>query len=159
MGFQRFRACLIFTGSLALLITLPAQAQKEKVQKQPKGSPASELKKEIDSARKSGYPVSAKELQRPLPPPDQNAALLYLQWHDLRYKSNRITSQDDFTMSEAYSLNANEAQIAAARKVYQEKKEAFDLIHAAVARPQCVFVKDYSLGPAQIFPELADMRS
>jgi hypothetical protein len=120
--------------------------------------PSAELAKELEVARRAGLPTSAKELQAPLPPEYQNAAPLYLQWAGLR-DAKRVTAGDDEEVSKLIDFSVPDAQVAAGRRVVAEKPDVLKLIHDAVSRPKCVFVKDWSQGPAILYPELAYIRS
>lgn len=116
------------------------------------------LQEALAAAKSAGFLITPQELQIPLPPEDQNAAPLYLQLNDLYFKSKQITSEDDLLMEALANPRASQEQFAAARRLLDEKKEVFTRLHQAVSRPQCVFQKDYTLGPALLFPELKTMR-
>jgi hypothetical protein len=121
-------------------------------------APSDALTKELEEARKAGLPTSAKELQPPLPPDDQNAALLYLKWADMR-KSKAITGDDEAEVTKLSDITVPDLQVVAGRRILAEKQDALRMIHQAVSRPYCVFVKDWSQGLAILYPELAYVRS
>src|SRR5207248_2611378 len=50
-------------------------------------------------------------------------------------------------------------QAAKLRAAFQHRADVGRLIHAAAARPQCVFDRQWSQGAAIMFPEFATMRN
>jgi hypothetical protein len=123
----------------------------------PPGDAHRSVEQEIAACRKSGIPVSAGELQAPIPPESENAARLYLQWPDLRH-AKRIAATDETELLKLLDFRLPDSAVQAGFKVFDSRRDAFALIHRAASMPNCGFKKDWSLGPAVLFPELAEMR-
>jgi len=116
----------------------------------------SSLAREEASARQEGIPLNAGELQRPLPPPSQNAAPLYV-------RLTRLLHDKPLHLPKyAEGMNAfrtyTPEQIAAVRKILAARQDVMTLVHQAADRPQCVFVRDWSKGLDLTFPEYQPMR-
>ena len=99
------------------------------------------LARQRDLARKEGLAVSPAQLNRPLPPPDQNAAPLYLQAAAQR-RGRVILPAYAETLSARYAYTPK--QLARIQNIYDKNPDVFALLHQATARPQCVFVQDWT---------------
>lgn len=116
-----------------------------------------DLARERAQAQKEGLPLDSAQLQRPLPPADQNAAPLYQQIGQiLKDKPLNLPRYAD-PMTAAYSYTPE--QIAAVEKILASRQDVLTLVHQAADRPQCVFQRDWKEGPALLFPEYAPMRA
>ena len=102
-----------------------------------------DLARERVLAEKDGLLTRLEQLQRPLPPPDQNAAPLYGQLDRLR-KQNPLHVPMYAQPLRDYAYTPE--QIAVVQKEYDAHKDLFTLLHEAADKPQCVFVHDYSPG-------------
>ena len=115
-----------------------------------------DLARALAAIKKDGVPLDPVSLQRPLPPPDLNAAPLYtMLFRLLRDKPvNLPIYAQPLTGDHTYTP----AQIAAVQKVYDSRPDVWGLLHQATDRPQCVWTRDWSRGYAALFPEFQQMR-
>jgi hypothetical protein len=114
------------------------------------------LARERAAAQAAGIPLDAAQLQRPLPPADQNAAPLFQQLDALRSKKPLNLPHYAQPLSNRYIYTP--AQIATVQQIVDSRRDVFDLLHQAANKPQCVFVRNWSLGAALLFPEIASLR-
>ena len=114
------------------------------------------LAREEAAARQEGIPLSAGQLQRPLPPPSQNAAPLYVKLTKLLHDKPLHLPKYAEGM---YAFHAyTPQQVAAVRKALASRQDVMTLVHRAADRPQCVFVRDWGKGLDLTFPEYQPMR-
>ena len=114
-----------------------------------------DLARERTLAEKAGLATRPAQLVQPLPPPDQNAAPLYLQLDTLR--KQKPLHFPPYAQSLKGHVAYTPAQIAAVQKEYNARPDIFSLLHQAADKPLCVFVYD----PSKAFefpPENAKMR-
>lgn len=114
---------------------------------------------ELASAKAQGLPTSMADLQKPLPPSDQNAAFLYTQLR-LLLKAHPFTPQEEKAVTLAPGTMPSQTQWPQIAAVLHKRADVMRLVHQAAARPQCVFRRDWTKAdPADIlFPELATVR-
>ena len=118
---------------------------------------SSTLKEKLQEMKQAGLPTTPQELQAPLPPNAQNAAPLYRQLVALL--KTRPTVGDDKTATDGVGLPPMTAEQAKKlRKAFQNRADIGRLIHQAVARPDCVFDRQWAQGTSMLFPEFAKMR-
>ncbi len=113
--------------------------------------------KEIEDAHRTGVPVSAKEFQAPLPPPDQNAAPLYTKLTSI-LKSRPLAHEDEIAEWLTAPQMPSGAQFERVRRAFQHRPELLPMIRQAATRKQCVFVRDWSDPSETSFDELGFMR-
>lgn len=114
------------------------------------------LAREEASARSEGIPLTAAQLQRPLPPPSQNAAPLYV-------KLTRLLHDKPLGLPKyAEGMDAFHAytpqQVASVRKTLAARQDVMTLVHQAADKPQCVFVRQWGRGLDLELPEYQQMR-
>ena len=114
------------------------------------------LAREEAVARQEGIPLTAAQLQHPLPPPDQNAAPLYMKLTKLLHDKPLHLPPYAEGMDAFHSYTPE--QIASVRRILAARQDVMTLVHQAAARPQCVFVQDWSQGIALKFPEYMQIR-
>ena len=116
-----------------------------------------DLQTELRTLRQAGIPTTAEALQEPLPPPERNAAPLYLELASL-LKSRPVSSDDKVAtdFSSRGPLTADKARRL--RAALQHRSDIGRLIHRAAERPECVFTHQWSQGLETTFPELVNMR-
>jgi hypothetical protein len=125
------------------------------VRRQVAGGPAA-LARARDAAAKAGIPLDAAALQKPLPPDGENAATAYAALARLlRDKPLRLPMYAQ-PLGTGYAYTP--AQLAALQKVYDSRRDVWDLVHQAADRPRCVFARDWKQGPAVLFPEYQWLR-
>jgi hypothetical protein len=112
---------------------------------------------DIEDARRAGVPVSAKALQAPLPPPEQNAAPIYTKLTDL-LASHPLAQEDKIVEFVTTKQMPSKEQFERVRRALKHRAELLALIHRATARPQCVFLRDWSYPNAVLLKEVAPMR-
>ncbi len=113
-----------------------------------------EIKRQM---RAEGLPLTPAELTRPLPPADQNAAPLYVHLTDMLEK--QPLKGDDKVLDEVTKQLPPPAEhLAQLRQALARRHDVVSLIHQAAQKPQCVFNRNYALGPDMLFPEYAKMR-
>ena len=131
----------------------PPNAAPVRASRQPQSLPEA-----LAAARREGFAITAQDLQAPLPPPEQNAAPIYMQFasHSTGEPFPAFVVPE---VSQDYQLT--EAEIAALRKALADyaNAEKVDAIHRATARPQCVFLRDWTQGAGVSFPEYAYIRA
>jgi len=101
-----------------------------------------DLARERTLAEKAGLATRPAQLVQPLPPPDQNAAPLYLQLDTLR--KQKPLHFPPYAQSLKGHVAYTPAQIAVVQKEYDARQDIFTLLHQAADKPQCVFVHDAS---------------
>jgi hypothetical protein len=109
----------------------------------------------VVEARKAGLPTEAKDLQPPLPPAKQNAAPIYTQLGSL-LKARPVGQADRNMEQQTAPLAADETKRI--RDAQRRRSDVMTLIHQATARPDCVFVRNWSNYLTVTFPEYRDMR-
>jgi len=101
-----------------------------------------DLVRERAAADKAGLQTRPDQLQRPLPPADQNAAPLYVQLDALRKQKPPHLPLYAQPLNGRYAYTPE--QLAAVQKEVDARQDIFTLLHQAADKPQCVFVHDYS---------------
>jgi hypothetical protein len=152
---KRFWLGLAALGVLVLSITgivlvMRAQRQAEKAREFLAAGPAN-LAREEAAARQEGIPLTAQELQRPLPPPEQNAAPLYTKLTKLLHDKPLGLPKYADGMDAFHTYTPE--QIAAVRRTLAARQDVMTLVHQAADKPQCVFVRDWNQGASLDFPE------
>ena len=143
-------ACLTMTVLLAR-----QQIQGAAARRQIADGPA-HLAREEAAARREGIPLTAQELQRPLPPPGENAAPLYVKLTKLLHDKPLGLPPYAEGMDAFHSYTP--AQIAAVRRTLATRQDVMILVHQAAGKPQCVFVRNWNEGPNLMLPEYQPMR-
>ncbi len=111
------------------------------------------LARERALAQKEGVAVFPAQLNRLLPPDDQNAAPLYLKYFQMR-RDKPIYSE---TVSAYYAYTP--AHLARIQKVYDDNPEVFSVLRQATDRPQCVFARDWTQDTSRAaFQNLVNLR-
>ncbi len=116
------------------------------------------LKSEIAACRKAGIALSGKDLETQHPATNRNAAVLYKQWSDLK-KSKRFSATDYDSLQKLTNFKFKDGAVREGLQVVAANKDVIALIHKVTSLPECNFAKDWSMGPAVLFPELSEMRS
>lgn len=114
------------------------------------------LARQEASARSEGIPLTAAQLQRPLPPPSQNAAPLYVKLTKLLHDKPLGLPKYAEGMDAFHAYTPQ--QVASVRKTLAARQDVMALVHQAADRPQCVFVRDWSQGGKVNFPEYMPLR-
>ncbi len=148
-------ACVLALCIVGIVLVARAQTQARAMQQFIAAGPAN-LAREEAAARQEGIPLTAQELQKPLPPPDQNAAPLYVRLTKLLHDKPLGLPKYAEGMDAFHSYTP--AQIAAVRRTLAARQDVMALVHQAADRPQCVFVRDWSEGIALKFPEYQHQR-
>ena len=118
---------------------------------------SSSLQETLQGLKQAGLPTTPEELQAPLPPQAQNAAPLYRQLDALLKTKPTVGDDKAATDGVGYKpLTAEQAKKL--KKAFQNRADIGRLIHQAVARPDCVFDRQWGQGSAMWFPEFARMR-
>lgn len=121
------------------------------------GGRAVSFTQDLADAKQAGMPGTAQALQRPLPPPEQNAAPLYSRLTD-RVKSQPLGKEDEIAeLLVSHSMPSTQ-QYERARRTMKHRSDLLALIHQAAVRPGCVFVRDWSRPSYVPMPELSTMR-
>lgn len=106
----------------------------------------------------AGMPLEPAELQAALPPDSENAAPLYVQLTQL-LKAKPLAGTDKILDDNSKNYPASTEHIAQLRVALQHRQDILLLVHQAAGRPQCVFTRDYAMGPYLLLPEYAPMRA
>ena len=144
--------CLCIVG---IILTARQQIQSAAVRQQIADGPAN-LAREEAAAQREGIPLTAQELQRPLPPPGENAAPLYVKLTKLLHDKPLGLPKYAEGMDAFHSYTP--AQIAVVRQTLAARQDVMTLVHQAADKPHCVFVRDWNKGVELTFPELSPMR-
>ena len=151
-----FSAACVFGLCIAgIILIVRQQRQVAVVRRQIAEGPAN-LAREEAVARREGIPLTAQELQQPLPPPNQNAAPLYTKLTKLLHDKPLGLPKYAEGMDAFHSYTP--AQIAAVRQTLAARQDVMTLVHQAADKPKCVFVRDWSKGVKLDFPEYLPMR-
>jgi len=163
-------ACLALTGDaraqtpsqigrdpIGVLHTLETatDARSVAVRRQIEAGPA-DLARARAEIEKDGVSLDPAALQRPLPPPDQNAAPLYQKLFQLlRDKPLGLPIYaQPLTADHTYTPE----QLAVVQKIYDSRPDVWGLVHQAADRPQCVYTRHWSEGFSVLFPEFQQFR-
>lgn len=112
-----------------------------------------DLARQHVAARREGIPLTPREFQRSSPPPHLDAAPVYEQLTRL-LKDKPLDQSLEIAASRLGSRYAwTPSDLAAAGALLDSRPEVLALVHQASDRPQCVFRRDWSLGPSLTFPE------
>ena len=103
-----------------------------------------------------GVALDPKGLQKPLPPPDLNAAPLYQKLFGLLH--DKPLGLPIYAQPLVASQTYTPEQIAAVQKIYDRRPEVWALVHQAADRPQCVYTRHWSEGSGILFPEFQQIR-
>lgn len=118
------------------------------------------LARERALAQKEGIAVFPSQLNRPLPPPDQNAAPLYVRLDNLR-RAKPLYVKGGMPLY-AQSLSAQHVftpeQITRVRQAVDARQDVFALLHQAADQPQCVFPHDWTKDAFYFPPHFAGLR-
>jgi len=114
------------------------------------------LAREEAAARQAGIPLTARQLQRPLPPPSQNAAPLYVKLTKLLHDKPLGLPKYAEGMDAFHAYTPQ--QVAGVRKTLAARLDVMTLVHQAADRPQCVFMRQWGKGIDLAFPEYQPMR-
>lgn len=124
------------------------------------------FQEQLQLARSEGIPTSATEFKALIKPatPAENAAPLYRKLRDLlsqQEKERTRTKSPSVSASElatAVTFHPSGQNMAKAKALLAQNRDELALIDQAVLRPRCWFDRDWSLGPATLFPELHIIR-
>ena len=114
---------------------------------------ARELERQKTLAAADGIPLMPAQLQSPSPPPGEDAAPLYDNLSRVeRHRPLRTPVWLPLSARYAYTPG----QLSAVRLVVRGRPDITRLVQLAAARPQCIFVRDWS--QVMTFPEYACMK-
>ena len=117
-----------------------------------------DLARQRAAAHREGIALSPWHPERPLPPPEQNAALVYEQLtHLLKEKpfdEPLLTAALRVSSRHAYGAS----DVAAARRLVSERRDVLMLVRQATDRHSCAFPRQWSLGNAITYPEIGPAR-
>jgi len=147
--------CLLASSLTGIVLIVRHQREVAAERKFAAAGPAN-LAREEAAARCEGIPLTAQELQQPLPPTSQNAAPLYTKLTHLLHDKPLGLPKYAEGMDAFHSYTP--AQIAAVRQILAARQDVMTLVHQAADKPHCVFVRDWSLGPDVQFPEYPRIR-
>ena len=148
-------ACVFALCLAAVVLIVRTQRQSQTMQQFIAAGPAN-LAREEAAARREGIPLTAAALQKPLPPPAQNAAPLYVKLTKLLHDKPLGLPKYAEGMDAFHSYTPQ--QIAAVRRTLAARQDVMTLIHQAADKPQCVFVRDWNQGTKLALPEYLPMR-
>ena len=120
-----------------------------------KAGPA-DLARAKAALKSDGISLDPAGLQKPLPPPELNAAPLYGKLFRLLH--DKPLNLPNYAQSLSASQSYTPEQLAAVQKIYDSRPDVWALLHQTADRPDCVFTRDWSLGSAILFPEFQQMR-
>ena len=119
---------------------------------------AKSFAQDLAAAKRAGIPTTPQELQLPLPPPDQNAAPLYTELTKI-LEAKPLSKDEKIIEYSGYRGVLSPEQFERLRRALKSRSDVVSLVHQAVARPKCIFVRNWKV-PVDVFvPEYARMRS
>ncbi len=98
---------------------------------------------DLSAAKRAGIPTTPKELQAPLPPPNQNAAPLYTKLTKI-LEAKPLSKDDKIIEYSGQRGVLSPEQFERLRRALKSRSDVVSLVHQAVARPQCIFVRDWT---------------
>ena len=116
-----------------------------------------DLASEQAAARDEHLTLDPAKLQQPLPPAGENAAPVYLKL--IQLLKNKPLALPDYADGMSIRHAYTPEQIGTAQKIYDSRPDVWNLVHEAADKPQCVFSRNWSAGPALLFPEFATVRA
>ena len=149
-------ALCVFLLSLGGIVRLVRQQRQAAVMQKFVAVGPANLAREDAAARALGIPLTPAAKQAPLPPSSQNAVPLYTTLTALLQAKPLGLPKYAEGMSAFHPYTP--AQIAAVRRTLAARPDVMRLVHQAAARPQCVFVRDWSHPLAVTFPEYKTQR-
>ena len=117
--------------------------------------PANLAREEV-LARQAGMALTPEQMQRPLPPIEQNAAPLYTTLTGLLHDKPLGLPKYAEGMDAFHSYTPE--QIALVRRTLIARPDVMALVHQAADKPQCVFVRGWNNPFTATFPEYLPMR-
>jgi len=148
-------ACVLTLCVMGIVLVVRAQTQAQAMQQFIAAGPAN-LAREEAAARQEGIPLTAAQLQKPLPPPGQNAAPLYVKLTKLLHDKPLHLPKYAEGMDAFHAYTPQ--QVAAVRQTLAARQDVMALVHQAADKPQCVFLRDWGKGTRLEFPEYLQMR-
>lgn len=118
---------------------------------------AKSFAQELANAKRAGIPTTPQELQAPLPPPNQNAAPLYTKLAHI-LKAKPLSKDDKIIENGTYRGVLSPEQFERLRRALKSRSDVVSLVHQAIARPQCIFVRDWAMPYYVPEPEITAMR-
>lgn len=109
---------------------------------------AKSFAQDLAAAKRAGIPTTPQELQAPLPPPNQNAAPLYLEI-DKILKEHPLDKDDKILASGAYRAMPSAEQFERMRRALKHRSELVALARKATLRPQYGVLRDWT-NPFQV---------
>ena len=149
-------ACVFGLCAAGTVWVIRSQIQARAMRRFMVAGPAN-LAREQAAARAAGIPLSAAQLQQPLPPVLQNAAPLYVKLTKLLHDRPMHLPKYAESMDAFHTYTP--AQVAAARKILADRPDVMTLVHQAADRPRCVFVHQWNQGINLTFPEYPTVRA
>jgi hypothetical protein len=118
-----------------------------------------DLARERAAARREGIPATPAALLPPAPPAELNAAPLYEKLVRLLKEKPLDEHADEFIGRLGPRFVPTPEQLAVLRRALAERRDVMELVHQAADRPQCLFRRDWSLGPkTPFYGEFSTMR-
>jgi hypothetical protein len=118
-----------------------------------------DLARQRAAARREGIPLTLREFQRASPPPELDAAPIYIQLTRLLKQSPLDKGLEASALRIGFRYRYTPEDVAAARKLLAQRQDVMTLVHQATDRPQCVFHRDWMLGAALLRPEYTPARA
>jgi len=116
-----------------------------------------DLTAQLLAAKTEGIPVDPDQLQRPIPPPALDAAPDYERLMAI-LRTKPLDRRAGMLAGEARLSERAPEVLAAVRRMLAKRQDVMGLIRSATDKPQCVFVRRWSLGSMVLMPEFAPMR-
>ncbi len=151
-----FGALCVLTLSISGIVLVVRHQREVAAERQFAAAGPANLAREEAAARREGIPLTAQELQQPLPPAGQNAAPLYTKLTKLLHDKPLGLPKYAEGMDAFHSYTP--AQIAAVRQTLAARQDVMTLVHQAADKPQCVFARDWGMGPDLELTEYQRMR-
>lgn len=118
---------------------------------------AKSFAQDLAAARRAGIPTTPQELQAPLPPPEENAAPLYTELTKI-LEAKPLSKDQKIINDSDHRGVLSPVQFELLRRALKSRSDLASLVHRAVARPQCVFTRDWTAPYYAPEPEAVTMR-
>jgi hypothetical protein len=134
-----------------------SDAEAKKITRQIKAGPH-DLAIQLAAAGREHILLKLGDLQPTLPPPEQNAAPIYIQLMRLLKAHPLDPATDKVTGSLGMRVPHSPEELDAVRRMLSQRKDVMQLVHEAANKSECVFQRDWSRGLLLEFPEYPTIR-
>jgi hypothetical protein len=118
-----------------------------------------DLSIQVTAAGRDGILLKLDDLQAPLPPPERNAAPIYVELTRLLNEKPIDPAMVKVIGSLTARVRHSPQELDAVRQLLSERQDVLHLVHTAASKPDSVFQRDWSRGLTIDYPEFPAMRA